>query len=505
MIYYLDPFGCAKNQVDAELMMARLNAAGWTGTADPDGADLIIVNSCAFVEEAKRESINAVLAWKKQYPDKKVLLAGCLAQRYRAELEESLPEADAFTGCEPERAVDVAAGLFEKTPSPSPAMDGGVSNALAGVLPVAKLQAEKPQDAVFQPSAPLRLGVMSSRDNLTFAGQRPLLGFPGSAYVKIAEGCDNNCSFCAIPLIRGPLRCRSIPDIVEECKHLLERGVRELCLIGQDIAAYKTGLSALLEAIAALPGAFWVRLLYLHPDHFPLDILPILEADSRFLPYFDIPLQHASPRLLSLMGRRGSGESYLRLLDTIRSRLPDAVIRSTFLVGFPGETEEDFKQLLDFQRQACFDWLGVFAYSREEGTPAYSMKNRVAKNIALRRKALVEEAQISITEDRMNRFVGRALDVLVEEALAPSEPSSGALQGESLGEALKAPEEPSPGAFPDLAENTLWLGRLFCHAPEVDGAAVIQCSGPTPQPVPGQLVRGTVFARAGFDLEVRIS
>jgi len=482
MVYFLDPFGCAKNQVDAELMMARFNAAGWTGTGDPAGADLIIVNSCGFVEEAKRESINAVLAWKKQYPEKKVLLAGCLAQRYRAELEESLTEADAFTGCEPDRALDIAEGLFEKVPPP--ATDGGVSNALAGVLPVAKLQAEKPQDAVFQPSAPPRLCVMSSRD---LAGQRPLMGFPGSAYVKISEGCNNNCSFCAIPLIRGPLRCRSIPDIVEECRQLLDRGIRELCLIGQDIAAYKPALSALLEAIAALPGVFWVRLLYLHPDHFPLDILPILEADSRFLPYFDIPIQHASPRLLSLMGRRGSGESYLSLLESIRTRLPDAVIRSTFLVGFPGETEEDFTQLLDFQRQACFDWLGVFTYSREEGTPAYSMKNRVAKQTAQRRKALVEETQIPITEDKMNRFVGRTLDVLIEEALSPGE----------------APL----GASPDEVENTLWLGRLFCHAPEVDGSAVVQQApnaGQALKPVPGELIRGTVFARAGFDLEVRV-
>jgi len=476
MVYFLDPFGCAKNQVDAELMMARFNAAGWTSADDPAGADLIIVNSCAFVEEAKRESINAVLAWKKQYPDKKVLLAGCLAQRYQAELEESLPEADAFTGCEPERAVDVATGLFEKTP-------GNLITPKRKAAKYAKKEVRGESMKQLSSSfAPWRLCVGSSRD---LAGKRPLLGFPGSAYVKIAEGCDNNCSFCAIPLIRGPLRCRPIPDIVQECRHLLERGIKELCLIGQDIAAYKPGLSALLEAIAALPGVFWVRLLYLHPDHFPLDILPILEADSRFLPYFDIPLQHASPRLLSLMGRRGSGESYLSLLDTIRSRLPDAVIRSTFLVGFPGETEEDFEQLLDFQRQAGFDWLGVFAYSREEGTAAYSMKNKVAKHIAQRRKALVEETQIPITEDRINRFVGRTLDVLVEEALP-------------------------------LAEDTLWLGRLFCHAPEVDGTAVIQRAAVIQQAAdvqqanahstaPGQLIRGTVFARAGFDLEVRIN
>jgi ribosomal protein S12 methylthiotransferase len=328
------------------------------------------------------------------------------------------------------------------------------------------------------------------------AGLRPLLGFPGSAYVKIAEGCNNRCSFCAIPLIRGPLCCRSIPDIVEECTQLLGRGVKELCLIGQDIASYSPSLSALLEAIATLPGAFWVRLLYLHPDHFPQDILPLLEADKRFLPYFDIPLQHASRRLLSLMGRRGCGESYLRLLDSIRARLPDAVIRSTFLTGFPGETEEDFEQLLDFQKQASLDWLGVFCYSKEEGTPAYSLKGRVTKNTALRRKALLEEAQIPITENRMDRFIGRTLDVLVEEELGDEQQFS------------------DPDSGQDSGLGRLWLGRLFCQAPEVDGAAVIrQRQQPSVGALelqqgtilrPGAMVRGTVFARAGFDLEVRV-
>jgi ribosomal protein S12 methylthiotransferase len=470
MRYFLDPFGCAKNQVDAELIMARFNGAGWTEIDDPAGADLIIVNSCGFIEAAKRESINAVLAWKKQFPEKKILLAGCLVQRYRTELEESLVEADGFAGCdELDRTPEIAEGLFAR---PRPVLP-----------PVAGLT------AVSSPQP-----IQSNQSCKT--GLRPLLGFPGSAYVKIAEGCNNRCSFCAIPLIRGPLCCRPVPDIVEECKQLLDRGVKELCLIGQDIASYNPSLSALLEAIAALPGAFWVRLLYLHPDHFSPDILSIPEADKRFLPYFDIPFQHASSRLLSLMGRNGTPETYLRLLDMIRTRLPDAVIRSTFLTGFPGETEEDFEQLLDFQKQAALDWLGTFCYSGEEGTAAYSMKGKVAKSIALRRKALIEEAQISITEERMNRFIGRTLDVLVEEELC----------GESSG------------------QDGLWLGRLFCQAPEVDGAAVISLqhnAGPEKaasvrQPAPGAMLhpetllhpgamlRGTVSARAGFDLEVRI-
>ena len=448
MFYYLDPFGCAKNQVDAEIIMARLNEAGWTGCS-PAEADLIIVNSCGFIEEAKRESINAVIAWKKQYPDKKILLSGCLTERYRNELETSLDEADGFMGLmESDRSAEIAAELFN-SPRNKPA-----------------IPQRSGRQIKFFPKKFQRQGTI---------GERPLLGFPGSAYVKISEGCNNCCTFCAIPLIRGPLRCRSVSDIVSECKALLSRNVKEICLIGQDLASYAQ-LAVLLEAIADLKGNFWVRLLYLHPDHFPLDILDVVEKDNRFLPYFDIPIQHASRHILSAMGRNGDGKSYLTLLDKIRSRLPDAVIRSTFLVGFPGETEKDFSLLLDFQKKARFDWLGVFTFSREEGTAAYSMKERVSKKIARERKTIIEELQIPITEKRMNRFIGRTMDVLVEEEAA----------------------------------DGLWLGRAFCQAPEVDGAAVICAPAATPGVVepdtvkPGALIQGTVVAQRGFDLEVRV-
>ncbi|MCL1812827.1 MAG: 30S ribosomal protein S12 methylthiotransferase RimO [Treponema sp.] len=456
MKYFLDPFGCVKNQVDAEIMMASLNDALWKAVDDPADADMIIVNSCGFIEVAKRESINAVLAWKKQYPQKKILLAGCLSQRYRKELEESLTEADGFLDCDSiDNVVPTAAELFKLVHNVSVSVKGNSRSALPD----------------------------SNR------GLRPLLGFPGSAYVKISEGCSNNCTFCAIPLIRGPLRCRAISDIVEECKQLLRRGVKELCLIGQDIAAFTSGngtatengstaLAALLKAIAALPGDFWVRLLYLHPDHFSLDILDIIAHDKRFLPYFDIPFQHATPHILSSMGRKGNAKSYLGLLETIRTKLPDAVIRSTFLVGFPGETEDDFKELVDFQKKARFDWLGVFTFSREEGTAAYSMKGRVGKKIAAQRKAIIEEKQLPITEERMNRFVGQIMDVLIEEAIDPE-------------------DNPATG---------LWLGRLFCQAPEVDGAAVIRTADATGTllPKPGDMIRGTIVARNGIDLELLV-
>ena len=445
MTYFIDPFGCVKNQVDAENMMALLDKAGWTAAA-AEHADLIIINSCGFIESAKRESINAVLGWRRLYLEKKILLAGCLAQRYAKELAADLNEADGFFG------TDDIAGITEaaaRTMARSPDAAGAAANAARAALRV------RP-------------------------GRRPLLSLPGSAYVKISEGCDNRCSFCAIPLIRGNMRSRSAAGIIGECKDLLRRGIRELCIIGQDIGSYSGctggeksagGLPGLMEALSLLDGNFWVRLLYIHPDHFPLPILDIMEKDRRFLPYFDIPFQHGSEKILRAMNRRGNAGTYLDLIKTIRRRFPGAVIRSTLMTGFPGETEEDFNLLLDFQKKACLDWLGCFAYSREEDTAAWGMKGRVSKKTAAERKRLIEERQIPITEKRMDQFIGRTLDVLVEEEIEASE-----------------------------GEDTMYLGRLYCQAPEVDGAAVISGQRSLKS---GELILCRVFARAGFDLEVR--
>ncbi|MDR0316078.1 MAG: 30S ribosomal protein S12 methylthiotransferase RimO, partial [Treponema sp.] len=384
MRYFLDPFGCVKNQVDAENMMAFLDNAGWAAAPDAQSADIIIVNSCGFIESAKQESINAVLGWRKLYPGKKILLAGCLAQRYAQELAESLSEADGFFGTDDLSGIVEAAGRVA----------GFMSNAALSSQPLSGCQ-------------------MTAN-----AFSRPLLSLPGSAYVKISEGCDNRCSFCAIPLIRGSLRSRAIPDILAECCGLLERGIKELCIIGQDTGSFGTDgrfasaekaavsrLPELLEALSSLTGHFWVRLLYIHPDNFPLPILDIMERDNRFLPYFDIPFQHGAGKILSAMNRRGTAESYLALVETIRRRIPGAVLRSTFLTGFPGETEKDFAALLDFQEKARLDWLGCFAYSREEDTPAYSMKGRVSKKTAAERKRIIEQRQIPLTEKNMDRFV----------------------------------------------------------------------------------------------------
>jgi len=471
--YYIDPFGCVKNQVDAENMMARLNNAGWESTADAESSDLIIINSCGFIESAKQESINAVLGWRTLYPKKKILLAGCLAQRYAKELPGILTEADGFFG------VDNLNSIVEKT---AEIFSGDSSKGHF--------------DSANKTSCDKAQTIRHS------TGERPLLSLPGSAYVKISEGCDNHCSYCTIPLIRGGLVSREIPGIVDECRTLLTRGVKELCIIGQDIGAFGTDrqkkiiknaaagerysqLPELLNAVSMLDGNFWVRLLYIHPDHFPLEILDLMAKDKRFLPYFDIPFQHASEKILNAMNRRGTAAQYLELLKIIRARLPDAVIRSTFLLGFPGETKEDFAALLDFQEKARLDWLGCFTYSREEGTKSYSMKGRVPAKTAVMRKNLIEERQIPITEKNMERFSGRDMDALLEEKFDVNSTDTGE------------------------SDEIFWLGRTYCQAPDIDGSTVIvlrkQMADNGKNPQAGTFLNCRIIARRGFDLEARIA
>jgi ribosomal protein S12 methylthiotransferase len=449
--FFLDNHGCAKNQVDGEEIAARLEAAGYSWSQGAEEADILIVNSCGFIDDAKKESIHAVMGWKASYPGKRVILAGCLAQRYAAELGESLPEADGIVGNADLGAIIAAADGV---------MEGG--------HPVLVSRPE---------TAPAPSAFRRGR----------LLDFPGTAHVKITEGCSNGCSYCAIPLIRGSLRSRPVAEIVEECAWLVARGERELVLIGQDLGSYgkDSGGSSLLpelfEGLCALPGEFRVRTLYIHPDHFPRGILPLMAADPRLLPYFDLPFQHASAPILKAMNRRGSASVYLDLIAEIREALPDSVIRSTFLVGFPGETEADFAALRAFQDEAKLDWLGAFTYSREEGTAAYGMKARVAKKVANARKKAVEDAQEAITAARLARFVGSEIEVLVEERLETGggEGAGGSAEGSAEGEA-----------------DEFSIGRSWQQAPEVDGLVVLRGIFE-----PGTMVRARVLAVNGVDFD----
>jgi ribosomal protein S12 methylthiotransferase len=450
MRFWIDRHGCAKNDVDGEEILARLEAAGHSFASGPSEAELIIVNTCGFIEDAKRESIEAVVSLKAAHPGAKVLVAGCLAQRYASELAAQLPEAD---------------GIF--------------GNADLSAVVEAALGTEAGERPVLVPESAPSIGTVRRLRRFDF---------PGTAHVKATEGCSNNCAYCAIPLIRGSLRSRSVDEVAAECADLVSQGVpdgnrvRELVLIGQDLGSFGRDLSGhsllpeLLLRLTRIPGDFRVRTLYVHPDRFPDGLLEAMASDPRLLPYFDLPFQHASGRLLRAMNRSGDAEAYLGLLERIRAAFPDAAIRSTFLVGFPGETEADFEELRAFQEAARLDWLGSFAYSREEGTAAYSMRGKVpAKLVAARRKA-IEEAQERITRERLGRFVGRELEVLVEERIEPSSDGSG-------GSAAEGQEE-------------LSLGRTWNQAPEVDGLTVLRGSAE-----PGTVVRARVLSVAGVDFD----
>ncbi|HYW81686.1 MAG TPA: MiaB/RimO family radical SAM methylthiotransferase, partial [Spirochaetia bacterium] len=304
-LFHLESLGCAKNQVDSELMIAALQKAGWERASGPGAADVLIVNTCGFITEAKTQSIETSLSLKAQHPGKKVIMAGCLSERYRDTLARELPEIDGFLGNkDPADIVELLEGRLAAQSDPA-------DSAEAASLP--------------EPARPY---------------ERPhLLSFPGSAYVKIAEGCANRCTYCAIPLIRGALASRDRAELMAEIRSLRDRGIKELILIAQDLGSYGRNrggaeLVPLLSDIAALEGDFWVRLLYIHPDHFPEGLLDVVAADPRFLPYFDLPFQHAAPGILRAMGRRGDPERNLALVSEIRDRLPLAAIRSTFLLGF---------------------------------------------------------------------------------------------------------------------------------------------------------------------------
>lgn len=431
--FYVENLGCSKNQVDAEVMIASLEKEGWLYVQDSDKADLIIINTCGFIEAAKTESIDTAVSFRELYPGKKILMAGCFSQRYGSTLLNKMPEID---------------GVFGN-------LDLQIVPQIAESLIMGERKAVLPLEGASRPE------------------RKKFLSFPGSTYVKISEGCNHRCSYCAIPIIRGNLRSRTIKDILNEIKGLLDNGVFEINLIAQDLAALGTerkdkDFLKLLRGISELEGDFWIRLLYIHPDNFPLELLDIISGGKRILPYFDIPFQHGAKDILFRMGRRGSSTEYLNLISVIRNKLPGSVIRSTFMVGFPGETAAHRKELLDFQSRASLDWAGTFIYSREEDTRAYSMRgnfcHRLAQPAAARLKRRIELRQTEITERQMERFAGLDMDILVEEKIE--------------------------------SEN-MALGRAYIHAAEVDGSVII-LSGKV---IPGKLIRCRITRRNGIDLE----
>lgn len=377
--------GCPKNQVDAELMLKKLVDAGYILVQEADKADIVIVNTCGFIEDAKRESIEAILEMADLKTDgilKKILVTGCLAQRYNEEVFTEIPEVDGVIGI----------------------------GANADIVAVC--------DAVFESDEQYRN--FPNKEELPLDGGRILTTPEYTAYLKIADGCSNRCSYCAIPSIRGDFRSRKMEDVLEEANLLCEKGVKELILVAQDTTRYgedlygELKLPELLGELNKIEKLQWIRLLYCYPDRITDELLDAIAENEKVCHYIDIPMQHADGEILKAMNRRGDKESLLALVEKIRARIPDVVLRTTFIVGFPGETEEAFTTLSEFVNEAKIDKVGCFAYSREEGTPAYDFENQVDPEVAAERSEAIMTQQYSISEQKLEECMGKTYDVLVE-------------------------------------------------------------------------------------------
>jgi ribosomal protein S12 methylthiotransferase len=432
--------GCPKNLVDGEVMLGSLQAAGYRVTADADAADILIVNTCAFIREAKEESVDAILemaARKRGGRCRALVVAGCLPQRYRGELLPLLPEVDAFVGT----------GEY-----------AGIAEVCAEVL-----RGTGRRDWA-------QSGTVLHHDLMPRLRSTP----PHFAYVKISEGCDHRCTFCAIPGIRGRHASRSAASVVAEVRRLAAEGVREVSLVAQDSTAYgrdrgeREGLADLLRALAAVEGIEWIRVHYAYPASVTPGLIRAMAEEPRVCRYLDIPLQHLDDAMLRSMGRGGTGEGIRRLLARFREAIPDLTIRTSFIVGFPGETEARFETLLRGVEALQFDRVGVFAYSPEEGTEAEGLGGQVPRRVALARRRRLLAVAERVAQARGRRLVGTAQRILVD------------------------------GPSPD--SPLVMQGRTAAHAYEVDGAVFLS-GGPVR---PGTFVRGRIAAARGHDLVAEV-
>lgn len=402
--------GCCKNLVDSEQIMGVLRENGHEIVGDPRQADAIVINTCGFIQPAKEESINTIFEMS-QYASK-LIVTGCLAQRYEDTLRSEIPEIDAVI----------------------PIRDYGEL-------------AEKLQE------------VLKDAGNGSFSkSERALSGNPWSAYVKISDGCSNRCTYCAIPLIRGNQTSKLLSEVREEIEALAEHGVQEVTLIAQDTTKYgldnygRLMLADLIREVDRIEGIRWIRILYMYPDEITEEVLQAMKESSKVLPYFDIPMQHASNRLLKLMNRRGTKEDVLALVSRIREMFPEATLRTTAIVGFPTETEEEFQELLDFVKEVRWDRFGAFTYSREEDTPAWSMSPEVDEQTAQRRLDQLMQVQEQISLESNQKKIGQVVEVLVEEREALTGRYRGRSRADAPDEAdgqviFTSPREIEPGTF----------------------------------------------------------
>ncbi len=422
--------GCPKNQLDTEIMLHHVLSAGYEITPDETEADVVIINTCAFIESAKKEAIENILdiAWLKENRNlKAIIVTGCLVERYREQILEELPEVDAVLGV------------------------GSIHNivdALGAVSDVSRVE---------------KYISIEDHNCVQLGGDRVLTTPEYMAYLKIAEGCDNRCTYCAIPAIRGKFRSRPMEELIQEAKTLEALGVRELTIVAQDITRYgldlygQYSLHKLLHRITEETDIPWIRLLYCYPDKMTDELIAEIRDNDRILNYVDIPLQHISDHMLRSMNRHGNGKMIRETIDKLRREIPDITLRTTFIVGFPGETQEDFDELCEFVKQARFEHAGVFPYSREEGTPAYDFPDQIDEQVKQDRMDVLMNMQMRINEEQNEQKVGKTVRVLVEDF----DPVSEAHFGRSVADApdidgkvyFKSARRIAPGSFVDVMVN----------------------------------------------------
>lgn len=404
--------GCSKNEIDSELMMSILRNNNYIEANSLGDSDIIIVNTCGFIEKAKEESIDTIwemTKYKFEGKCKYLILAGCLAERYSKELMDEISDIDAIIGT------------------------GNIKD-ISLVIKELQLKSERVK----------KVGNI----NIDYLEDISRISFNNTEYVRISEGCDNFCTYCIIPKLRGKHRSRRIEDIVKEVEYLASNGVKEIILIGQNTSDYgidlyeNYSLNILLDKLNIIEGIVWIRVLYLYPDNFTDDLIKSIKNNKKVLKYVDIPLQHISNKVLKNMNRRTSKEDIRFLINKLRQEIPDIIIRTTFIVGFPGETNKDFDELYSFIEEIRFDRLGVFTYSQEEDTPAYSLPNQVHENIKEDRKDKIMGLQRDISEDLMRNKVGKNYTVLIEE----------------------------------IVDNNTYIGRSYMDSPDIDGIVYVNSS-----------------------------
>ena len=439
--------GCPKNLVDSEVMMGQLKANGYELTADASEADTVVVNTCGFIDSAKQESIDTILEAARLKTDGKasrLVVAGCLVERYRDELKAEMPEVDAFIGTS--QINDILA-----------VCDPKVSTRSLPVVPLGNQSATY----LYDESTPRVLATPSHY-----------------AFIKIAEGCDRPCAFCFIPQMRGHFRSRRFGSIVAEAHQLAEEGVKELILVAQDSSRYgedldkQDALAHLLRELAHTDGIEWVRVMYTYPTHISDGFLDVLAEEPKAVKYLDMPLQHASQNVLKLMKRGGNRASLERLIERVRKRVPGIAVRTTFITGFPGETEEDFNELMAFVKNVEFDRVGVFTYSDEEGTPAFNLPDKVDPKTAKQRRDRLMKEQAKIAKRKHQAMIGQTVRVMFE--------------GESNESEL------------------LWQGRMATQAPDIDGCVLINDVPEGFNPKAGEMVNVLLTEALDYDMLGRV-